>query len=183
MKRASNPDEFRLKLEGVQFTGDEAREQMETGLDLRGDRGAGRAATSSTRRRARRSAAAARPAAAPARPRPRRAGAVAERPGRGASRGARTRAPQRIVAGDRATLRRSTCSLVARTSRRARAQAGGRGFAAEDVGEALERLRAAKLVDDRRRAIELVQSRLRRAPQGRRRLRAELERRGLGSRR
>ena len=29
MKRASNPDEFRLKLEGVQFTGDEAREQME----------------------------------------------------------------------------------------------------------------------------------------------------------
>jgi twitching motility protein PilT len=29
MKRASNPDEFRLRLEGVQFTGDEAREQME----------------------------------------------------------------------------------------------------------------------------------------------------------
>ncbi|MDX1384342.1 MAG: type IV pilus twitching motility protein PilT [Thermoanaerobaculia bacterium] len=29
MKRASNPDEFRLKLEGVQFTGDDAREQME----------------------------------------------------------------------------------------------------------------------------------------------------------
>ena len=36
MKRASNPDEFRLKLEGVQFTGDEAREQMETGMDLGG---------------------------------------------------------------------------------------------------------------------------------------------------
>ncbi len=34
MKRASNPDEFRLKLEGVQFTGDEAREQMESGLDM-----------------------------------------------------------------------------------------------------------------------------------------------------
>jgi hypothetical protein len=36
MKRASNPDEFRLRLEGVQFTGDEAREQMEGGLEMGG---------------------------------------------------------------------------------------------------------------------------------------------------
>ena len=33
MKRASNPDEFRLKIEGVQFTVDEAREQMESSLE------------------------------------------------------------------------------------------------------------------------------------------------------
>jgi twitching motility protein PilT len=34
MLRASNPDEFRLKLEGVQFTADEAREQMESTLEM-----------------------------------------------------------------------------------------------------------------------------------------------------
>ncbi len=34
MLRASNPDEFRLKLEGVQYTADEAREQMESTLEL-----------------------------------------------------------------------------------------------------------------------------------------------------
>lgn len=34
MKRASNPDEFRLKLEGVQFTADVAREQMEQAIEL-----------------------------------------------------------------------------------------------------------------------------------------------------
>ncbi len=33
MLRASNPDEFRLKLQGVQYTADEAREQMESTLD------------------------------------------------------------------------------------------------------------------------------------------------------
>jgi twitching motility protein PilT len=33
MKRASNPDEFRLRLQGVQFTADVAREQMEASLD------------------------------------------------------------------------------------------------------------------------------------------------------
>ena len=32
MLRASNPDEFRLKIEGVQYTADEAREQMESML-------------------------------------------------------------------------------------------------------------------------------------------------------
>jgi twitching motility protein PilT len=33
MKRASNPDEFKLKLQGVQFTSDAAREQMESSLE------------------------------------------------------------------------------------------------------------------------------------------------------
>ena len=36
MLRASNPDEFRLKLEGVQYTADEAREQMESTLETQG---------------------------------------------------------------------------------------------------------------------------------------------------
>jgi regulatory protein len=53
------------------------------------------------------------------------------------------------------------------------------GFAPDDVRAALERLRAAELVDDRRSAVELLTSRLRRAPQGRRRLRAELARKGI----
>ncbi len=34
MKRASNPDEFRLKIEGVQFTVDAAREQMESSVRM-----------------------------------------------------------------------------------------------------------------------------------------------------
>jgi regulatory protein len=54
-----------------------------------------------------------------------------------------------------------------------------KGCAAADVASALERLRGAKLVDDRRSAVEFIQSRLRRSPQGRRRLRAELDRKGL----
>jgi len=33
MKRASNPDEFRLRLQGVQFTADVSREQMEASLE------------------------------------------------------------------------------------------------------------------------------------------------------
>jgi regulatory protein len=56
-----------------------------------------------------------------------------------------------------------------------------RGFAAEDIAVALDRLRGARLIDDQKAAVELIQSRLRRAPQGRLRLRAELERKGLGS--
>ena len=56
-----------------------------------------------------------------------------------------------------------------------------KGCAAPDVASALERLRGAKLVDDGRSAVEFIQSRLRRAPQGRRRLRAELDRKGLPS--
>ncbi len=34
MHRATNPDEFRLKVEGVQFTADIAREEMESSLEL-----------------------------------------------------------------------------------------------------------------------------------------------------
>jgi len=33
MRRASNPDEFRLRLQGVEFTADVARQQMESSLD------------------------------------------------------------------------------------------------------------------------------------------------------
>jgi regulatory protein len=54
-----------------------------------------------------------------------------------------------------------------------------KGFAADDVRSALDRLRRSGLVDDARTAVELVTSRLRRSPQGRRRLRAELKRKGL----
>jgi len=39
MRRASNPDEFKLRLQGVQFTSDVAREQMESSMD--GDFGVG----------------------------------------------------------------------------------------------------------------------------------------------
>ncbi len=34
LKRASNPDEFKLKLQGVQFTADASREQMESSLEI-----------------------------------------------------------------------------------------------------------------------------------------------------
>ena len=34
MRRASNPDEFKLKIQGVQFTADISREQMEESLQL-----------------------------------------------------------------------------------------------------------------------------------------------------
>jgi regulatory protein len=54
-----------------------------------------------------------------------------------------------------------------------------KGWDTNDVAAALERLERAKLVDDLRSAVEFLQSRLRRAPQGRRRLRAELERKGV----
>ena len=37
MRRASNPDEFKLKIQGVQFTADISREQMEQALELGGD--------------------------------------------------------------------------------------------------------------------------------------------------
>ncbi len=36
LRRASNPDEFKLKVQGVQFTADVAREQMEASLDAPG---------------------------------------------------------------------------------------------------------------------------------------------------
>ncbi|MFP5287763.1 MAG: type IV pilus twitching motility protein PilT [Thermoanaerobaculia bacterium] len=37
LKRATNPDEFRLKIQGVQFTADISREQMEEALQLQGE--------------------------------------------------------------------------------------------------------------------------------------------------
>ncbi|HWM93242.1 MAG TPA: type IV pilus twitching motility protein PilT [Thermoanaerobaculia bacterium] len=37
LKRATNPDEFRLKIQGVQFTADISREQMEESLHLQGE--------------------------------------------------------------------------------------------------------------------------------------------------
>jgi twitching motility protein PilT len=37
LKRASNPDEFRLKIQGVQFTSDISREQMEESLQMPGE--------------------------------------------------------------------------------------------------------------------------------------------------
>jgi twitching motility protein PilT len=37
LRRASNPDEFKLKLQGVQFTADISREQMEESIELRGE--------------------------------------------------------------------------------------------------------------------------------------------------
>ncbi len=54
-----------------------------------------------------------------------------------------------------------------------------RGYDDAEVAETLERLRGQGLVDDRRTAGEFVRSRLSRAPEGRRRLRAELARRGV----
>ena len=37
LRRATNPDEFRLKIEGVQFTADISREEMESSLELHQD--------------------------------------------------------------------------------------------------------------------------------------------------
>ncbi len=37
LKRATNPDEFRLKIQGVQFTADISREEMESSLQMPGD--------------------------------------------------------------------------------------------------------------------------------------------------
>jgi twitching motility protein PilT len=37
LRRASNPDEFRLKLQGIQSTSDMAREEMEQGLTVSGE--------------------------------------------------------------------------------------------------------------------------------------------------
>jgi twitching motility protein PilT len=36
LRRATNPDEFKLKIEGVQFTSDVSRDQMEESLQLAG---------------------------------------------------------------------------------------------------------------------------------------------------
>ncbi|MCL4838167.1 MAG: type IV pilus twitching motility protein PilT [Thermoanaerobaculia bacterium] len=37
LRRATNPDEFRLKIQGVQFTADVSREQMESALEMPGE--------------------------------------------------------------------------------------------------------------------------------------------------
>ncbi len=54
-----------------------------------------------------------------------------------------------------------------------------RGYDEAEVAGTLERLRAEGLLDDRRTAGEFVRSRLARAPEGRRKLRAELRKRGV----
>ncbi len=56
-----------------------------------------------------------------------------------------------------------------------------RGYDEAEVADTLEHLREQGLIDDRRTAVEFVRSRLARAPEGRRRLRAELARRGVAS--
>ena len=56
-----------------------------------------------------------------------------------------------------------------------------KGFAPDHVRAVLDRLRRAGLVDDRRAALELIATKLRRSPQGARRLRAELARRGVAA--
>ena len=56
-----------------------------------------------------------------------------------------------------------------------------RGYEGEEIAATLDRLRGQGLVDDRRTAGEFVRSRLARAPEGRRRLRAELARRGVAN--
>ena len=37
LRRASNPDEFKLKVQGIQFTADISRDQMESTLQMHGD--------------------------------------------------------------------------------------------------------------------------------------------------
>lgn len=56
-----------------------------------------------------------------------------------------------------------------------------RGYTEEDIAQTLERVRAEGFIDDRRTAGEFVRGRLARAPVGRRKLRAELSRRGVAS--
>lgn len=56
-----------------------------------------------------------------------------------------------------------------------------RGYDEAEIEDTLERLRAQGFIDDRRTAGEFVRGRLARAPEGRRRLRAELARRGVAS--
>jgi regulatory protein len=62
--------------------------------------------------------------------------------------------------------------------RQLEAKLRSKGFESDDIEITLERLTELGYLDDTRTAIELVESRLRRGPMGRRRLRAELERRG-----
>ena len=56
-----------------------------------------------------------------------------------------------------------------------------RRYPEAEVAETLDKLRAQGLVDDRRSAREFVRARLARAPEGRRKLAAELARRGVAA--
>lgn len=56
-----------------------------------------------------------------------------------------------------------------------------RGFEESECLAVVKRLRAEGLVDDHQTAVSFVEARLRRGPLGRRRLRAELERRGAAA--
>ena len=106
---------------------------------------------------------------------------MAERTGSRRLGGGRARAP---VESSPAAAHAAALDLLARRTHfsfELERKLADRGFAAEDIAAALDRLRGSRLVDDQKAAVELIQSRLRRAPQGRRRLRAELERKGLGS--
>lgn len=106
---------------------------------------------------------------------------MGERPGSRRLGGGRGRAP--IESSPAAAHAAALDFLARRThfSSELERKLAARGFAAEDIAAALDRLRSAKLVDDGAAAVELVRSKQRRAPQGRRRLRAELERKGVGS--
>jgi regulatory protein len=102
---------------------------------------------------------------------------VAERPAPGVARGARAPLLSSPEAAHGVAL-----DLLARRSHfeiEIERKLAQKGFAPDDVRAAIERLRRAQLLDDRRAAVELLRTRLRRAPQGRRRLRAELHRKGL----
>jgi regulatory protein len=104
---------------------------------------------------------------------------VAERGDREAPR--RSRAP--LVSSPEAA-HRAALDLLARRSHfeiEIERKLAQKGFAADDVRGAIERLRGSKLLDDRRSAVELLQTRLRRTPAGRRRLRADLQRKGLAA--
>ena len=70
--------------------------------------------------------------------------------------------------------------LAARTHfrRELEAKLAARGYPAEEVAEALDRLAAEGYLDEGRAASELVETRLARGGEGRRRLAAELARRG-----
>ncbi len=76
---------------------------------------------------------------------------------------------------------RKAVELLARRAhfeREIRRKLRSRGFEEDECAEVMTRLRDEGLVDDRESAAIFVEGRLRRGPMGRRRLRAELERRG-----
>ena len=109
-------------------------------------------------------------------------GPGARRPRASAQPGAGT--ARRPVPSSPEAAHRSALAALARRSHfegELRRKLEQKGFAVADVLAALDRLRGAGLIDDRRTAAELVTTRLRRSPQGARRLRAELARRGVGA--